>query len=266
LKTYYFEHPEDTLAFSDYGGEGQPVLMLPGMGDLRREYRFLSPLLEQAGLRPVAIDLRGHGESSVPWQVYDVPSTGNDLLGLIEYLEAGPAHLIGTSFGAASAVWAAAERPDRVRSLVLINPFVRSVKINPVMQALFWLMMNNPWRVRTWGMYYSSLYPTRKPDDFEDYVKGLKKNLAEPGRFQAAAALAASSRQPSEERLEQVKAPVLVIMGSKDPDFPDPAEEGKILAERTGGRLELIAGAGHYPQAEMPEKIGTILCDFLIGA
>jgi pimeloyl-ACP methyl ester carboxylesterase len=93
----------------------------------------------------------------------------------------------------------------------------------------------------------------------------LKKNLAEPGRFQAAAALAASSRQPSDERLERVQSTVLVIMGSKDPDFPDPAEEGRILAERTGGRQELIEGAGHYPQAEMPEKTAAVVIDFLSG-
>jgi pimeloyl-ACP methyl ester carboxylesterase len=54
-----------------------------------------------------------------------------------------------------------------------------------------------------------------------------------------------------------------VIMGTKDPDFPNPVEEGKIVAESTGGRLALIEGAGHYPHTEMPEKTAPIVIDFL---
>jgi pimeloyl-ACP methyl ester carboxylesterase len=239
------------------------VLMLPGMGALRSEYRYLAPKLSEAGYRAVSVDLRGHGESSVPWSRYDVPSVGDDILALIEHLGGGAAHLMGTSFAAAPVVWAAAERPEAARSEVLIAPFVRTAKINPVMNALFWLMVHNPWRVRTWAMYYGSLYPTHKPADFKDYLNQLRDNMAQPGRFDAAIALANCSRQPSTERMPQVKAPTLVIMGTKDPDFPDPAGEGRLVAEQTGGRLELIEGAGHYPQTEMPEKTTPLVLDFL---
>jgi pimeloyl-ACP methyl ester carboxylesterase len=263
MQTQYFERPEGTLAYSDYGGSGELVLMLPGMGALRSEYRYLAPKLSEAGYHAVTVDLRGHGESSVPWQSYDLPAVGNDILALTQHLNAGPAHVIATSFSAGAAVWAAAERPDAIRSLVLIGAFVREAKLNPLMKAGAWLVMNNPWRVRTWGMYYGTLYPTRKPADFKDYMNQLMENLAQPGRFDAASALANSSRQPSAERLKQVKAPTLVIMGTKDPDFPDPAAEGKYIAEQTGGTLALVEGAGHYPQTEMPEKTTPIVIDFL---
>jgi pimeloyl-ACP methyl ester carboxylesterase len=263
MNTQYFERPEGTLAYTDYGGSGELVVMLPGMGALRSEYRFLAPKLSEAGYRAVTVDLRGHGGSSVPWQVYDVPSTGGDILALIEHLDAGAAHIIGTSFAAGSAVWAAAERPNAVRSLVLIGAFVREAKINPVMNALFWLMMHNPWRVRTWAMYYSAMYPSRKPADFADYLRQLTENMAEPGRFSAAIALADSSRQPSAERLNRVTAPTLVIMGTKDPDFPDPPAEGAYIAAQTGGDLKLVEGAGHYPQTEMPEETASLVLEFL---
>ena len=98
MQTQYFERPEGTLAYSDYGGSGELVLMLPGMGALRSEYRYLAPKLSEAGYRAVTVDLRGHGDSSVPWQIYDVPSVGDDILALIEHLNAGAAHVIGTSF------------------------------------------------------------------------------------------------------------------------------------------------------------------------
>jgi pimeloyl-ACP methyl ester carboxylesterase len=263
VETSYFQRPEGTLAYSDPGGEGDLVLMLPGLGALRNEYRYLVPPLRDAGYRAVAVDLRGHGASSVPWDTYDVPAVGGDLLALIDHLDAGPAHLIGTSFAGAAVVWAAAERPQAVRSLTLINAFARATGVSLLMRALTWLMMHHPWRVRTWVAYYRTLYPTRKPGDFDAYLAALRANMAEPGRFDAAVGMTFSSRQPSDERLEQVEDPVLVIMGAQDGDFPDPAAEGRALAQRTGGRLELIDGAGHYPQTEMPDQTAAVILDFL---
>jgi len=263
METGYFERQEGRIAYSDYGGDGELVLMLPGMGALRSEYRFLAPELSEVGYRAVTADLRGHGGSSVPWFDYDIPSTGGDILALIEHLDAGPAHVVGTSFAAGSAVWAAAEAPESVLSLVLISAFVRVPKINPLMEVLYRFMMKNPWRARTWIWYYSMLYPTRKPVDFKEYLGQLRENISNPERFDAVAALGNSSRKPSEDRLGKVKAPTLVIMGMKDLDFPDPAEEGRYIAGKTGGRLELIEGAGHYPQTELPEETAPIILDFL---
>jgi pimeloyl-ACP methyl ester carboxylesterase len=262
MQTRFFNRPEGTLAYSEYEPHGALVLMLPGMGALRSEYRYLAPKLSDAGYHAVTVDLRGQGESSVPWESYDVPSVGGDILALIAYLNAGPAHVIGTSFAPAPMVWASVERPDTIRSMVLISPFVRQTKINPIMMVLFRLMMNNPWRVRTWSMYYRTLFPSHKPADFQDYLKQLRENLSEKGRFDAVKRLGSSSRRPSAERLKKVKAPTLVIMGTKDPDFPDPAVEGRIVADQIGGSLELVEGSGHYPQTEMPEKTTSIIIDF----
>lgn len=52
-------------------------------------------------------------------------------------------------------------------------------------------------------------------------------------------------------------------MGTKDPDFPDPIAEGKFVAEQIGGTLATVEGAGHYPQAEMPEKTTSSVIEFL---
>ena len=61
VQTQYFERPQGTLAYSDYGGSGELVLMLPGMGALRSEYRYLAPKLSETGYRTVTVDLRGCG-------------------------------------------------------------------------------------------------------------------------------------------------------------------------------------------------------------
>jgi len=65
--------------------------------------------------------------------------------------------------------------------------------------------------------------------------------------------------------LPSVHAPALVIMGSKDPDFPDPAAEARFTADQLGGPAEvlMIEGAGHYPQAEAVDEVAPAVAAFL---
>jgi pimeloyl-ACP methyl ester carboxylesterase len=88
-------------------------------------------------------------------------------------------------------------------------------------------------------------------------------NLQEPGRFDAGKAMTYSPRQPAADRLNRIQVPTLVVMGTKDPDFPDPVAEATFIAEQTGGRLALIEGGGHYPQTELPGQTTPIILDFL---
>jgi len=43
------------------------------------------------------------------------------------------------------------------------------------------------------------------------------------------------------------------VMGTKDPDFSDPAAEARFIEQALGARTVLVDGAGHYPQAEFPD-------------
>jgi pimeloyl-ACP methyl ester carboxylesterase len=263
IETKFLETPEGRLAYDDSGGEGPLVVMLPGMGALRSEYRYLAPQLCEAGYRVVTLDLRGQGESDARWSEYSIPAVGRDILQLIEHLDAGPAHVIGTSFSPGAVIWAAAEEPERVRSLVLISPFVRDAKISLGQRLALAILLRGPWKVRNWITYYRSLYPTRKPEDFEEYLELLKGNLKEPGRFKAMMELGSSSRVPSVERFDKVSQPVQVIMGTKDPDWPDPSAEAKFIVDTLGAEQLLVEGAGHYPQTEMPEEVAPAIVDFL---
>lgn len=263
LETEFFTKPEGTLAYDDNHADGDLVILLPGVGALRSEYRFLAPELSQAGYRVVSADLRGHGESSVPWEEYTVPASGQDILDLIGHLDAGPAHVIGTSFSPGAAVWAAAEQPDAIRSLTLIGAFVRTPEASFMTWLTQNLFMRAPGRAAFWGMFYKTMYPTTQPDDFDDYLNDLKVTLREPGRFDALREIAFASKDAAEERLEKVTAPSLVIMGTKDPDWPDPVAEAKFIQKKLSAKLVLIEGAGHYPQTEMPEKTTPAILEFL---
>lgn len=89
------EVPGGRIAY-EVTGEGPLVVLSRGMGDNRSVYRFLAPLLAEAGYRVAAVDLRGHGESSASWASYTHADIAEDLLAVIA-AEGGPAVIVGHS-------------------------------------------------------------------------------------------------------------------------------------------------------------------------
>jgi pimeloyl-ACP methyl ester carboxylesterase len=271
--TRFLDRPKGRIAYEEAGPDnGQLVVLVPGIGDVRQQYRFLAPKLVAAGYRVITTDVRGLGESSTGWDDYTGAATGSDVVALLHDLNAGPAHLVGQSNAAGAVVWAAAEAPDLVRSLTLIGPFVRDIPpASFTDSAMTWGLINvglaRPWGVGLWGNYYSSLYPTTRPSDLDAYTQALQANLSEKGRLEAVQAMMQAPKSAVEARLDQVHAPALIVMGSTDPDFAGfvggPAGEARYLADRLHGQVLMVEGAGHYPHTEMPEQVAPAILDHL---
>jgi pimeloyl-ACP methyl ester carboxylesterase len=60
-----------------------------------------------------------------------------------------------------------------------------------------------------------------------------------------------------------ITIPTLVVMGDKDPDFPDPKVEADWISSTLGGTTVMIEDAGHYPQSQQPEQTAAAILDFL---
>lgn len=255
------DRPEGRIAY-DVSGEGPLVVCIPGMGELRSSYRLLAPRLVDAGFRVATMDLRGHGDSDTTFSRYDDVAAGTDALALAEHL-GEPAVLVGSSMGAGAAVWAAAERPHAVRGLVLAGPFVRDAPVSRAKLLLFRAMMQRPWAPALWAAYSPTFYPTRRPADFDEHRAAIRASMRKPGSARAFAATTRTSHAPVEARLGEVHQPTLVVMGDVDPDFPDPAAEGRWIADRLAAELLLVPGAGHYPHTDSPDVVSPAVIDFL---
>lgn len=255
------DRPGGQVAYEVIGSNGPIVLCAPGIGDVRAQYRFLAPALVASGYRVVLMDLRGLGDSTAGFASYSSEAVGDDMVALLSKLGAENATIIGNSASAASAVWAAATMPDTVSNIVLIGPFVREMKPAWYQRALLNVAFRGFWGRPAWMAYYSSLYPTDKPDDFDAYKTALSDSL--DGRMQVVNAMLSASKAASEAKLGNVKARVLVVMGSRDPDFPNPAEEALRVAKQLDGSVLMVEGAGHYPHAEMPDKTAPPIVAFL---
>jgi pimeloyl-ACP methyl ester carboxylesterase len=261
--TQFLKLPGGQIAYDDTGGTGALVICVPGLGDMRQQYRFLAPRLVAAGFRVVTMDLPGHGESSVDWPDYSPATVGADIVAMIRHLGASKAFIIGNSMAGGSAVWAAAEIPDNVAGIVMIDPFTREMPTSSFLLAFLKVAMLRPWGPSFWSMYYGSLYKGAPPADLDTYRAALVANLKQPGRIEATKALIFASQAPCEARIPQVRAPVLVVMGTRDPDFDDPAAEADWVSTHLHGKKLMVDGAGHYPHVEYSEVVAGAVVDFM---
>ncbi|MER5867452.1 alpha/beta hydrolase [Kitasatospora sp. NPDC002040] len=262
--TQYLDLPAGRLAYDDTATEtGLPVVLLPGMLDSRVVYRHLRPLLTAAGHRVITLDLRGFGESSIAWDDYSPAAITEDTLALLDHLGIERAALVGNSYTGATVVRAAGLAPERVAGIALIDAFIENLPPTAVQRALFKVLgsalVHFP---AVWGTYLGKAYPTARPADFEEYRTAAVAALRTPGRKAATRAYATGDSAPTGWSAE-VRCPALVLMGEKDPDFPDPAAVADRQTAALKARKVMIDGAGHYPMAEFPQATADALIPFL---
>src|SRR5215469_17099289 len=270
--TEFLDVPGGRIAY-DVDGSGPLVVLSRGIGVRRQDYRFLAPMLAQAGYRVATADLRGHGESSMGWPSITRTDVAGDLLALTGRLS-GPAVLAGHSISGGAATIATATRPDLVAAIVEINPFTRTVhyslggllRVRRYRRCLFLLGGTRVLRSLDLFLRYLDLAYPAKPADYSGYLAALAAKLREPGRMAEFLKTFGSKPADAEAQLPNIKCPALVIMGTLDPDFAEPQAEGDavVAAMPAGaGTVALIDGAGHYPHAQSPEAVAQLVIPFL---
>jgi pimeloyl-ACP methyl ester carboxylesterase len=264
-----------TLAYEVTGDAGPLVVLAHGMGDSREAYRLLTPALVNAGYRVAAVDLRGHGESSVGWASYTRTDLAGDLIALVKHL-GGPAVLIGHSIAGGAVTIAAAKAPELVTALVELAPFTRKqqIRLGDFRVAAYRRGATHLMgtailgSTRQWAKYLDAAYPGPKPADWDTRMQQITAMLEEPGRMKALQAMGRISPADAGEQLANVTCPVLVVQGTLDPDWVSPRAEGEaIIADLQAGlgRLEMIEGAGHYPHVQYPQQTLAAVRNFLAG-
>ncbi len=261
---HFLQCPQGRVAWSLHGDQGPLIIGMPGMGDLREHWNGFATALVSKGYRVAVLDLRGHGQSDATFEDVSREAIAQDALALADSLSPEkPVILIGHSYTGASAVWATTERPERVEAVLLLAPFARAVPVTFFQKLALKVGLLRPWGASVWASYYKSLFPVHKPSDLSARADAVRANMKEPGRLESLRAMGNTTAAACEARLDQVRRPTMIVFGSRDPDFPDPAAEGKLLADRTGGTVALITDAGHYPHEEDPLGIAERVAEFL---
>jgi pimeloyl-ACP methyl ester carboxylesterase len=121
-------------------GEGLPVILTHGLAASLHDWDHLLPELAGAGYAGYALDLFGHGESHKPadHDEYTFDAVFEHFSAWIDSLNlADPLILIGHSLGGGLSLQYALRHPERVRALVLVNPFYDIQQLPPILQIAF---------------------------------------------------------------------------------------------------------------------------------
>ncbi|MFN8672702.1 MAG: alpha/beta hydrolase [Candidatus Sericytochromatia bacterium] len=258
---------EGNIIYEDFGGNGETILCLPSLGDIRQEYRFLVTILKEKGYRVITMDLRGHGDSDTSFSSYSADNIADDIIALLEKLAIKKVNLIGCSISGGAIASVSARRSDLVNKIIMINPFAREMPNSNFIITIGKILLTRPWGVFVWGLYYKSLYPTFKPNDFSNYLTYLKNTLAKKERLEATIKMFSASKKNIESLLNKVTQDNMIIMGEKDIDFSNPLAEAELLSSMLGKKaiIKVLDKLGHYPHAENPEITGKLILDFLEG-
>jgi pimeloyl-ACP methyl ester carboxylesterase len=251
------------VAFEDSGERNLPVLIaLPGMGDLRQEYRFLQEKLSGC-MRIITVDIRGHGESDAQaWSDYSAKAIAGDVLEIMKKTGVEAAVIAGCSFAAGVCLWMNKLDESSVAGMVLLGPVVRDAPANTFMTGMMHVLFCNLWGVSAWVAFWKGLFKKNLPVDLEEYSTNLRKNLNEKGRLDALKTMIFLSKAETSALLEEglVEKPALIVMGTADPDFSNATDEANWLnGKLQSSELMLLEGVGHYPQVECPEEVADAI-------
>jgi pimeloyl-ACP methyl ester carboxylesterase len=244
-------------------GDGDLLVLVHGGWSDHATWNALVPHLARS-FRVVRYDRRGHTGSERGPGVRTRRQDEDDLAAIIDAHGAGPAHLLGTSYGAGVSLALAGRRPELVRSVVTHEPVLLDVVPDPAARAF----MEDVARQIAEG----------------DIAKGAKRFFEEgalgpggwalvPAPVQNAAMANAHTyidmlQSPDWAALDvaavaRFAGPLLVTYGDRSPDW---LSRGAVaVAERIGCRRMLIPGAGHTPHHTHPAAFAAIV-EGLVGA
>ena len=254
------------------GGEGEPLMLVHGLGGGAANWLALAPLL-LPDRRLLVPELPGHG-GSAPLPAAPSLNVYADRLGLLlEHEAMAPAAVVGHSLGGAISLRLAIRRPGVVSSLVLAGAAGISSGARSVRYALTITGIVKPGRriapyrrriarsdrlkrlvFGRWGASDPGALP---PDLVEAFLAGPARHT---DTVSAATALV---RDDPRTDLDRVQCPSLVLWGARDNQLP--VGDAFDYARRLQARLRVIADCGHLLIAERPEACADAISEFLAG-
>ena len=245
--------------------DGSPaVLLLHGLGANSSMWTLQFEALHAVGLRPLAPDIPGFGDSRYDGRGWNFKRVAADLAALVNELPSSPIHVVGLSMGGVIAQQFALDYPMLVKKLVLVSTFA---VLQPSSLSQWFYFVQRALVVHTMGLSAQSKIVARRvfpgPDQAELRMMAEKQIAsADPRAYRAAMRSLAFFN--SRRRLREIKAPTLVISGADDNTIATVYQ--KVLADEIPGAEQVvIAKAGHAVAIDQYEQFNTILTGFLRG-
>lgn len=266
------------------GGEGEPMLLLPGWPQSWYAWRHVMPRLVDAGRRVIALDPRGVGDSDRPSAGYDLVTVAREVHGFVQALgltDGGPVDVVGHDLGTWIGHAFAADWPADVRRLAVLDAALPGISqlgagvpsdqanvkswhlaFNRLDDLPELLIRGREREWLTWLFANKALRPwVITAADLEEYVR---VNAA-PGALRAA--FSYYRAMLSEEGLAQTRARAARRLAAPVLALGAEGGVGAVLVETMRAAASNVEGmvlksCGHYMPEERPEAVARALLEF----
>ncbi len=151
------------------GGDGAPILLLPGWPQSWYAWRYVMPLLVGAGRHVIALDPRGMGDSDRPASGYEMRTVSAEIHSAVESLAltaGGPVDVVGHDIGTWIGYAYSAEWPHDVKRLAVFDQALPGITPPPAAG-----IPSAETNVKTWHFAFNRLPWTITPGDLDEYVR-----------------------------------------------------------------------------------------------
>ena len=255
-------------------GDGPPLVLVHGYADSADTWRVVLARLAAAERAAVAVDLPGFATAGRLRPGPVLPQLDRFLRAVVAYAgDGGQVVVAGNSLGGTLTLRAAQHSDEmRLAGVVPIAPagldmarWFTLIERNPVLQLLLAMPAPLPEAVvrQAVGRVYGALAfadPRRVDRQVVSAFTSHHRDRATVVRYlRTARRLLPELSSPFE--LERVRCPVLLVWGERDRMVAASGAQ-RVLAALPDTRVELLAGCGHCPQVEEPDRVTELLLEF----
>jgi 3-oxoadipate enol-lactonase len=254
----------------DIQGEGQPLLLIAGVGYGGWFWHKIVPGLSEH-FQVITFDNRGAGASDKPAGPYTVPQLAADAAGLLQALGIQSAAVFGHSLGGFIAQELAITHPEIVAKLILASTNHGGMQVIPITPEALEVLTNrqgDPAELVRRGIAIATApgFAERNSQVVQELLGYRFTNPVPPAQYQAqviaGAGMAAFSEQQVAERMAAIRIPVLILFGEHDRVVP-PGNAGLLAEKLHNARVEILPGAGHIFPIEAPDATVKTVLAFL---
>jgi len=247
-----------SLFYEEAKGDKQPILLVHGWCC---DHSFFVPQFEHfasKGHRVVAVDLRGHGQSDKPHELYTMQLFADDLAFLCGELSLAKPVVVGHSMGGVVTFAFAVRYPELPSAIVMIDAGLAPPPAVGTALSDFIDGLRGPQYRTALGDYAASalFLPT---DDAARKARILS-TMTEAPQHVAVSALEGGHAYDASEARGRLAAPVLYIAADETPPRADITRLRELVPQLSYGR---VVGSGHFCQLEVPEQVNAMIDRFL---
>ena len=250
-------------------GSGPAVILLHGFPDTHAIWRKQIPALVAAGMRVIAPDMRGYGQTDAPASIgaYAIEFLCADILGLMDQLGLATVSLVGHDWGGLVGWQLCMDAPHRFERFVALStghPAAIS-GAGVAQQMRFWYVLGflmpvvaeKAIRANDW---YFLRQLTNRPEQAASWRAALEPE----GRLTAALNYyRANIKLGRPHHWCPVQVPVMGVWSDRDPALGEKQMLDSLHHCRAGFRYERLERAGHWMQVSATDRLNALLLDFL---